>query len=106
MKAYGANGDETNGPEHDPGYYLLSKGRPAFEKHISFSAPFRLLFNRAAAGTGMQGYLITLSLVGAFILGLPLLGVAKAGVTAYGLFLLSLLAIIPLSDVRSTGSRD
>ena len=47
----------------------------------------------------MRGYLVTIAFVGGLILALPLLGVAKAGVTGYDLFLLALLAVIPLSDV-------
>jgi cyclic beta-1,2-glucan synthetase len=90
---------EQNGPEQDPGYYLLSKGRPALEKQLAFHVPLRAWFNRAAAGAGMWGYLITIAFVSGFILALPLLGVANAGVSGYGLVLLALLAIIPLSDV-------
>jgi cyclic beta-1,2-glucan synthetase len=99
QKAQAAGGGEQNGPEQDPGYYLLSKGRLAFEKQLAFHVPLRSWFDRAAASTGMRGYLITIAFVGGFILVLPLLGVAGAGVTGYELFLLSLLAVVPLSDV-------
>ena len=98
-QAQAAGGGEQTDPEHDPGYYLVSKGRPGFEKFIAFHVPFKSWFNRAAAGTGMRGYLVTIAFVGGCILALPLLGVAKAGVTGYDLFLLALLAVVPLSDV-------
>jgi cyclic beta-1,2-glucan synthetase len=99
QKAQEAKGNEKDSREQDPGYYLLSKGRPAFEKQIAFDVPLRLWLNRAAAGTGMRGYLVTIAFVIVFILALPLLGVAKAGASGYDLFLLTLLAVIPLSDL-------
>ena len=99
QKAQAAEASEQNGPEQDPGYYLLSKGRLVFEKQIAFHVPLRSWFDRAAASTGMRGYLITVAFVSGFILALPLLGVAKAGVTGYDLFLLALLAVVPLSEV-------
>ena len=94
-----AGGGEENDPLHDPGYYLISRGRLAFEKQISFHVPLRFWFDRAVASTGMQGYLITIAFVGGCILVLPLLGVAKIGVPLYDLFLLTVLAVLPLSDV-------
>jgi cyclic beta-1,2-glucan synthetase len=99
QKAQAAGDSKENCPEQDPGYYLLSKGRRAFEKEVSFHVPLRLWLDRAAASTGMRGYLITIALVSGFILALPLLGVAKAGATGHDLFLLALLAVFPLSDV-------
>ena len=96
--AQAPGGCTENCPEHDPGYYLVSKGRVAFERQIGFHVPLRTRFDRAAANTGMRGYLVTIAFVGGLILALPLLGVPKAGVTGYHLFLLALLAILPLSD--------
>jgi cyclic beta-1,2-glucan synthetase len=98
-KAQAAGGGKQNSPERDPGYYLLSKGRLMFEKYLAFHVPLRSWFDRAAAGTGMRGYLVTIAFVAGFILALPLLGVAKAGVTGYDLVFLALLAMVPLSDV-------
>ena len=46
-----------------------------------------------------RGILITIAFVGGCILVLPLLGVAKIGVPLYDLFLLTVLAVLPLSDV-------
>jgi cyclic beta-1,2-glucan synthetase len=94
-----AAGEAGKSPEHDPGYYLLSLGRPAFERQIHFHVSLRARIDRLAAGTGMHGYLLMLALVGLFILALPLIGVAEAGITGFGLFLLALLAVIPLSEV-------
>lgn len=98
-KARIAGDNKQNGPEQDPGYYLISKGRAAFEKYISFHVPVRFWFDRAARSAGMRGYLTAIAFVGGLILALPLLVVPEAGVTGYSLFLLALLAIIPLSEV-------
>ncbi|MFN0157599.1 MAG: GH36-type glycosyl hydrolase domain-containing protein [Bacteroidota bacterium] len=99
QKALSAGDGEENGPEQDPGYYLLSKGRLAFEKQIAFHVSLRSWFDRRAAGTGMRGYLITVAFVSGLIFVLPLLGISQAGVTGYNLLLLALLAVIPLSEV-------
>ena len=97
--AQAAGDSDQDGPLHDPGYYLVSKGRLAFEKQIAFHVPLRSWFDRGAAGTGMRGYLITTAFVAGLILVLPLLGVAKTGVPRYDFLLLTLLALLPLSDV-------
>jgi cyclic beta-1,2-glucan synthetase len=92
-------GDEQNSPQRDPGYYLLSRGRLDFEKEMEFHVPLRTWFDRTMTSTGMHGYLVMIAIVSGFILTLPLLGVPKAGVTGYDLFLLAILAVVPLSDV-------
>ncbi|MFA6467610.1 MAG: glucoamylase family protein [Bacteroidota bacterium] len=97
--ARSAAGTDQTSPEHDPGFYLLSYGRRAFEKLINYKVSHRVRIDRIAAGTGMRGYLVTLALVSGFILALPLLGVATVGYDGVGLFLLALLAVIPLSEV-------
>ena len=98
QQAQAAGDGKENCPEQDPGYYLISKGRVEFERRIAFHVPLRSLIDRAASNTGMRGYLVTIALIGGLILALPLLGVPKAGVTGYHLFLLAVLAILPLSD--------
>ncbi len=99
QQAQDAVGDEQNGRKKDPGYYLISKGRLSLEKQLEFRIPLRSRFDRAVAGAGMRGYLLTIAFVSGFMLVLPLFGVAKDGVTGYDLLLLTLLAVIPLSDV-------
>ncbi|MHB1049706.1 MAG: GH36-type glycosyl hydrolase domain-containing protein [Bacteroidota bacterium] len=98
-KARSAAPDDPDSPERDPGYYLISKGRRAFEKQISFFVSLRSSFDRTAIGTGMRGYLFTIAFVSIFILALPLLGIVSGGVTAAELIILALLAVIPLSEV-------
>jgi cyclic beta-1,2-glucan synthetase len=96
--ARSTGGTEEHCPEHDPGYYLLSRGRLAFEKRLAYQVPLRAWFHRAAAVTGMRGYLFTIVFVSCFIFVLPLLGIAKAGVIGIDLVILALLAVVPLSD--------
>lgn len=97
--ARSANSTAVPHPAQDPGYYLLSLGRPAFERQIGYRVTIRERITRGIAGMGMHGYLLTLVLVGAFILLVPMFGVATAGVSGYGLLVLALLAVLPLSEV-------
>jgi cyclic beta-1,2-glucan synthetase len=99
QKAHTAADAPPNDPQRDPGYYLLSRGRALLEKEIAFHVSLRLRINRAAARSGMRGYLVTIAIVSGLMFALPLLGVTEAGVTGYELLLLALLAIVPLSDV-------
>ncbi len=84
--------------EHDPGYYLISKGRPAVEKELGFRAPFRDWIVRAGPAAGILGYLGTISAVSAIILALPLLALGESGVGGWTRFILAILAVIPAMD--------
>ena len=91
-------GDTTARREQDPGYYLIAKGRRAFERAIGFHVPMRDRLPRAYAAAGILGFLGTVAIISAFILALSLLGVAESGVGGPALFLLALLALVPASD--------
>ncbi|MEO8166766.1 MAG: glucoamylase family protein, partial [bacterium] len=91
--------DPTMRRKQEPGYYLISKGRPALERKLGYRFPLRGWIERAAAGAGMQGYIATIAFLVAFFLTFPLLGLAQSGVTWYAVVILALLAVIPLSDV-------
>ena len=97
--AHASGNTDPNDPEHDPGYFLLWKGRPKFEKLIASHVPLRRRFDRAVIRTGIGGYLVTIAFVSGVILSLSLLGISEAGVTGSALFFLALLAIIPVSGV-------
>jgi cyclic beta-1,2-glucan glucanotransferase len=90
--------DATARRQQDPGYYLISTGRRAVEKELGFRVPMRDWLVRANAAVGILGYLGTIAIVSAFILALPLLGVAQSGVSGWALFLLALLALVPALD--------
>ena len=98
----GASTDEaTIGRMRDPGYYLISRGRRAFEAELGFRVPIGVRAIRTYAAMGAPGYLGTIAIVGAFILALPLLGVAHLGVSGWTLLVLGLLAVVPASDAAT-----
>jgi cyclic beta-1,2-glucan synthetase len=94
-----ASGNASVCREQDPGYYLIAKGRRAFERDLGFRVPPRDWLSRAYAAVGILGYLGTVTIISACILALALLGVAESGVGGSVLFLLALLAAVPASDV-------
>ena len=55
--------------EHDPGYYLISRGLHAFERELGFRAPIGDWIARANAAAGIVGYIGTIALLSAVILG-------------------------------------
>src|SRR5271154_2611135 len=56
----------------DPGYYLISNGRLAFEREIGFHVKWRRLLLRFYVRAAAPGYLGTIAVLTALILGLPL----------------------------------
>jgi cyclic beta-1,2-glucan synthetase len=84
--------------EHDPGYYLISRGRHALERELGFRALFRDWIVRASAAAGILGYLGTIAAVSALILGLPLFALVESGVGGWARFMLAILAVIPAMD--------
>src|SRR5208282_3214328 len=91
-------GAETARSREEPGYYLISNGRRMIEKEIGFRVPMSEWLARASAAVGILGYVGAIAIIGAFIVALPLLGVAEFGVSGWILFLLALLALAPASD--------
>jgi len=94
-----------NGPDVDqerraePGYHLISRGRPAFERDIGFRVSGKLRILRLYVRTAIPGYLGTIAIVTAIILALPLLPARETGMATAGLLLLALLAAVPASDL-------
>ncbi len=82
----------------DPGYCLISDGRPAFERALHVRVPLARRLRRAYAAA-TPAYLGTLALATTLILALPLLLAAGAGATGGGLLLLAILALAPASDL-------
>ena len=85
--------------QQDPGYYLISTGRRAFETELGFRVPMREWLVRANTAAGILGYAGAIAIMTAVVLALPLLAVAEPGVSGSALFLLALLALVPASDV-------
>ncbi len=83
----------------EPGYYLISRGRPAFERELGFHLPLRRRLLRFYVRNAVPGYLGTIAIVSAIVLALPLLRSRQAGVSPDGLLLLGFLAAVPASDL-------
>ena len=83
----------------DPGYYLISTGRLAFERELGFRLTLRRRLLRAYFRTALPGYLATIAATTALILAIPLLHDYESGVSGFKLLLLALLSAIPASDL-------
>jgi cyclic beta-1,2-glucan synthetase len=83
----------------DPGFYLIGKGRLAFEQALGYRAPRRRRLLRAYIAAATPGYLGTIAALTGFIVALPLLAGGVSGVGAVGLLVLALLAAVPASDL-------
>jgi len=88
----------SSGPEKDPGYVLISRGRRAFEREIGFRIPLRARVLRAYLAAGMPGYILSIAAVTVAVLALPLLGLVHLGLGGTALLLLALAALVPASD--------
>ncbi len=95
-----ANGDSAR--EREPGYFLIGRGRLAFERELSSRATFASWLARSARRAGTAGYVGSIAAVSAVILGLLLLAIANTGVAGVALVLLGLLAILPVSEAANT----
>ena len=85
--------------ESDPGYYLIFRGRDAFERELGFRVPPRRWMRRVYIAAATPGYLGTLGLLTLTILALPLVLSAETGATGPVLLVLALLALIPASEL-------
>jgi cyclic beta-1,2-glucan synthetase len=92
------NADETASPrKQDPGYYLIARGRPAFERAIGFRVSVKGWLVRANATVGVSGYLGVVALITAIIVVLIVSWVSVPG-ERWVFWVLALLAAIPASD--------
>jgi cyclic beta-1,2-glucan synthetase len=83
----------------DPGYDLIAKGRPAFERELRYRLPPARWALRAFVAWATPGYLGTIAVITAVILALPLQLQSGRGAGARTLFGLALLALVPASDL-------
>jgi cyclic beta-1,2-glucan synthetase len=81
----------------DPGYFLISDGRLAFERTLGVRVPLGGRFRRAYLRAAARGYVATLALVTALILAVPIL-LSGDGRSA-GVLLVAVLALGPASDL-------
>jgi len=86
-------------PEQDPGYYLVSGGRRAFEKRIGYRVPWRVRLGRVFRAHAVEGYFGTIAAVTAVLLSFPLALGWSAGASVPVLVVLGMLALVPASDL-------
>jgi len=82
----------------DPGYYLVSDGRPAFERALHVRVPLAGRLRRAYVRDATSRYLGTVTLIAALILAVPLLLSGDGGAAGVGILLVAILALGPASD--------
>ncbi|MGD8869306.1 MAG: protein ndvB, partial [Gemmatimonadales bacterium] len=85
--------------EEDPGYYLVSSGRRAFEKRLGFRVPLRIRLRRAIRAFATAGYLGGIAALTALLLSIPLFFTWSAGAGLWSLVLLAVLGLVPASVV-------
>jgi cyclic beta-1,2-glucan synthetase len=83
----------------EPGYHLISRGRPAFERELKYHVSWKRWMLRFYVRTAVSGYLATIVVLTTLILAWPLLYSREGGTTTRGLLLLGLLAAVPASDL-------
>jgi cyclic beta-1,2-glucan synthetase len=86
----------------NPGYYLISQGRSAFEHELDFRLSWKFWLLRLYFRGAVPGYLGTIAFLTAIFLGLPLILARGWGATPLQLVLLGLFAAIPASDLAIT----
>ena len=85
----------------DPGYYLISRGRPRLEAELNYRLPVRQWLRRAWFRAATPLYLGSIALWTIAILAVPTSIADSAGATTLQLALLALLALVPASDLAS-----
>ncbi len=83
----------------DPGYYLISQGRRAFERELGYRVSWKRRLLRWYVRASVPGYLGSLTVGTAIVLAIPLWYACKNGVNLAGLMLLGLVALVPASDL-------
>ena len=85
----------------DPGYYLISKGRPLLEADLDFRLPARQWLRRAWFRATTPLYLGSIALWTVAILAVPVTLSVVAGAPTLSVVLLAILAAVPASDLAS-----
>ena len=83
----------------DPGYYLIAGGRSDFERELEFRLSWRRRLLRLYMRVALPAYLSTIATITIVVLALPIARGRSVGVTDVGLAILTLLALVPTSDL-------
>ena len=93
------NGQPFEERQTDPGFYLISQGRRAFERELGFRVHWRRWLLRLYVRAAVPGYLGTIAILTAIILAIPVNRSWELGVSMKYLLLFGLLAAVPASDL-------
>ena len=85
--------------KRDPGYHLLGQGRGAFEKVIEYRAPLNHWPRALSDAAGPVGYILSVLVLAALIISIPLAALAAQGIALSPLVLCGLLGMIPAIDI-------
>jgi cyclic beta-1,2-glucan synthetase len=83
----------------DPGFYLISRGRPPFEKEIGYRLSLGQRLGRSYVSHATASYVGTIAVLTASFLALPLAYAGASGLTPGWLAVLGLLGLVPASDL-------
>ncbi len=97
VPATGDAGQVQSDRHRDPGYFLVSDGRPALESAVGVRLSLTERLRRAFVNAAGIGYLSTIAVVTAAVLALPWL-LAREASTGGGLLVVAL-ALVPASDL-------
>ncbi|MEQ1636321.1 MAG: glucoamylase family protein [Methylococcales bacterium] len=89
----------TNERQQEPGYYLISAGRYAFEREVSFKPSLKQKLLRTYVTHAGVAYIASLVFLTGVILALPLSACLAAGLSGLQLLLLALVAVFPAADI-------
>ena len=86
---------------NEPGYYLISSGRPAFERWLGVRPRVGAWLRRTYVAGAALGYLGTLTVATVLALALPFAAAWAGSEPAIGVVLLAALALVPASDLAT-----
>ncbi|MGD9841641.1 MAG: glucoamylase family protein, partial [Steroidobacteraceae bacterium] len=85
--------------ECDPGYYLLARGRPAFERAVGYRAPLRHWLSRFNELIGPGGYIGVILLMTFMVLAMPMWSLHIRLVTGWQWIIFGVLGLVPAMDL-------
>jgi cyclic beta-1,2-glucan synthetase len=92
--------DDPDEPrKRDPGYHLLGRGRRAFEKVVGYRAPLNHWPRALSDAVGPIGYILSVLLLAALIISVPLTALAAQGIALSYLLVCALLGMILAIDL-------
>ena len=91
--------DPASPREAHLGFWLVDRGRREFEQSIGFRPPVRGWLRRAFVAFATPGYLGTIALLSALLLGLLLAYVTQLDESTLTIVALALLALVPATDL-------